>query len=1055
MKTAVFFLLFCAAFTVCKAQPYYFRHYQVENGLSNNTVFCSAQDKDGFMWFGTKDGLNRFDGYQFKTYRHDPDRPGSLGNDLVYVLHHDASNRMWVGTNRGVYLYIAETERFMLVKGTEQLRINDIKTDPEGNLWIISIRRTYIFGSRSQKLSRLKNANFDATSVSILRDGSIWITTMQGTLECFHPTKNRFTSYYVMSRSNPTENSWVSRALDIGNQQIMVGTANQGIKCFDRRTGKTRDLLTFNTDKTSIYVRDMISVTDAEQWIATESGIYVCSKGKITQLKKQYANPYSVSDNAIYTLFRDKEDGIWAGTYFGGINYCSSEYSVFTKYFPQKGVNSISGSDVREIVRAQDGNLWIGTEDAGLNLLNTKTGQFENFVPNGKPGSLAYSNIHGLLVDNNKLWIGTFEHGLDIMDLKTHKIVKHYTHGKGNSLQNGFILSFCKTKAGDILLATIAGLYRYDRDKDDFALVEGLPLISYTVITEDSRGKLWAGSFNHGLVVFEIGKKRFLQYENDQERTSSLSHNTVNGIFEDSRKQIWITTDGGGLNRFDEKNRSFERITVKDGLPSNFLFKIIEDREKKFWIPSSRGLVHFDPLKKTIRVYSSSNGLLTDQFNYNSGFRDDKGQIYFGSLRGMISFHPDDFRGKKTEPSLKITGLQINNEETGVNRDSVLTKSILETDKIVLNDNQSSFSFDFSAISFLSPEMTQYAYRMKGISEEWNYLKTNRKVYFTKLSAGEYTFEVKALTNGNTRWTVNSPGIKITVSPPFYKSSWALVIYATLLIAIAIYIFRFYHQRMENRNRGRMERFENKKEKEIYQAKIEFFTNIAHEIRTPLTLIKGPMGDLLKQASAAPYMEKKLRIMERNTDRLLKLTNQLLDFRKTEVNGFSLNFVKADIGELVRDIFVTFQPVAESKKLTYELLLPKEGIEAYIDTEAFYKILSNLIDNAIKYSDSLIEIQLRISPHDASFFQISLLNDGITIPAEIHQKIFEPFYRATETQIKQGSGIGLSLSRSLAELHGGNISVINSASGHNLFYLELPIHQLIEFNLKGKWKKRL
>ena len=1055
MKTAIFFLLFCAAFAVCRAQPYYFRHYQVENGLSNNTVFCSAQDKNGFMWFGTKDGLNRFDGYQFKTYRHDPEQPGSLGNDLVYVLHHDASNRMWVGTNRGVYLYIPGTERFMLVRGTEQLRINDIKTDPEGNLWIISIRRTYFFGKRSQKLTRLKNANFDATSVSVLQDGSIWITTMQGTLEYFNSIKNRFTSYYVMSRSNPTENSWVSRALDIGNQQIMVGTANQGIKCFDRRTGKTRDLLTFNTDKTSIYVRDMISVTDAEQWIATESGIYVCRNGKIIQLKKQYANPYSVSDNAVYTLFRDKEDGIWAGTYFGGINYCSSEYSVFTKYFPQKGVNSISGSDVREIVKAKDGNLWIGTEDAGLNVLDTKTGQFKNYVPDGKPGSLAYLNIHGLLVDNDKLWIGTFEHGLDIMDLKTHKIVKHYTHGKGNSLQNGFILSFCKTKTGHILLATIAGLYRYDREKDDFALVEGLPLISYTVITEDSRGKLWAGSFNHGLVVFEIGKKGFLQYENDQKKTSSLSHNTVNGIFEDSQKKIWITTDGGGLNRFEEKNQSFERLTVKDGLPSNFLFKIIEDREKKFWIPSSRGLVHFDPLKKTIRVYSSSNGLLTDQFNYNSGFKDNKGRIYFGSLRGMISFHPDDFRGKKTEPSLKITGLQINNEETGVNRDSVLTKSILETDKIVLNDNQSSFSFDFSAISFLSPEMTQYAYRMKGISEEWNYLKTNRKVYFTKLSAGEYTFEVKALTNGNTRWTVNSPGIKIIVSPPFYKSSWALVIYATLLIAIAIYIFRLYHQRMENRNRGRMERFENKKEKEIYQAKIEFFTNIAHEIRTPLTLIKGPMGDLLKQASTAPYMEKKLRIMERNTDRLLKLTNQLLDFRKTEVNGFSLNFVKADIGELVRDVFVTFQQVAESKKLTYELLLPKEGIEAYIDTEAFYKILSNLIDNAIKYSESLIEIQLQISSRDASFFQISLLNDGITIPSEIHQKIFEPFYRATETQIKQGSGIGLSLSRSLAELHGGNIRVINNASGHNLFYLELPIHQLIEFNLKGKWKKRL
>ncbi|MDN3588282.1 two-component regulator propeller domain-containing protein [Pedobacter aquatilis] len=1056
MKKSTLLILFLFIATVSYAQPYYFRHYQVENGLSNNSVFCSAQDNEGFMWFGTKDGLNRFDGYQFKTYRYNAEQPGSLGNDLVYALHQDNSNRLWVGTNRGVYLYLPKTEKFQLIKGTEDLRINSLATDDNGNLWIISIRKTFVYNINQKRLNTLdKLTHFDATSVSKMDDGSIWITTLNGTIEQYDAKLKRFNSYYVMSKANPKENSWVTKTIDMGNGNILIGTANQGIKSFNRRNGLIKEILTFNSNKTSIYVRDIIKSSEDEFWIASESGIYVLRNDKIVQLTKQYSNLYSLSDNAIYTLHKDKEHGIWAGTYFGGINYCSSQYSVFTKYFPQKGINSIAGSDVREIHKDGNGNFWIGTEDAGLSMLNPKTGLFTNFFPDGKSSSISYSNIHGLLVDGNKLWIGTFEHGIDVMDITTKKVIKHYTPGKGNSLLNGFILTFCKTRSGDIYLATIVGLYKYNKEKDDFDLVEGLPLIFYAIITEDSNGNIWAGSFNHGVVVFTPGKKGYTQYQNNPKNSKSISHNTINGICEDSSKNIWISTDGGGLNLFNRKNKSFNQFTVKDGLPSNFLFKIVEDSEKKLWIGTSRGLLHFNPDDESIKVYSSSNGLLTDQFNYNSGFKDTDGRIYFGSVRGMISFNPAELNITSKQPPIKITGFQINNQEIDVFGKSVLSESILNTNKIVLNDAQSSFSFDFAAISFLSPEMTQYAYRMKGISDEWNYLKTNRKVYFTKLSAGDYVFEIKALANCNTTWTKTNPKLLITVMPPFYKSNIAYSCYTILLGLIIFYFFKAYHLKMENRNKRRMEHFENKKEKEIYQAKIEFFTNIAHEIRTPLTLIKGPMGDLLKQASEVPYMEKKLKIMERNTDRLFKLTNQLLDFRKTEVNGFSLNFVKADISEILTDIFTFFQTITEQKNLDYKLVLPTQNLEAYIDTEAFYKILSNLIDNAIKYSDSIIEVSLKIPEGVSDHFEITVLNDGRTIPEELHQKIFEPFFRATETQIKQGTGIGLSLSKSLTELHGGNLTVINDEAGNNLFVLVLPIHQLIEFNLKGKWKKRL
>ncbi len=1008
------------------------------------------------MWFGTKDGLNRFDGYQFKTYRHDADQPGSLGNDLVYDLQKDADNRLWIGTNNGVYQYIPQTEQFRQIKGTENLRINDLNADKDGNLWIISSWRIYLYNPKQKKLFAFgKRANFDANSVSVMNDGSIWICTMQGTIEEYNSQRKSFKSHYVMSKTNPQESSWTTKTLDVGNNKILVGTANQGIKLFDRTTGLTKDILTFNDDKTSIYVRDMVQAANNEFWIATESGVYIYSSEKIIRLKKQYSNLYSLTDNAIYTVFKDRENGIWAGTYFGGVNYYSSQYSIFTKYFPQRDNNSISGSDVREICKDGDGNLWIGTEDAGLNMLNTKTGLFSNYLPNGKPSSISYYNIHGLLVDGNKLWIGTFEHGLDIFDIKTKKVIKHYAAGKGNKLRTNFIVTFYKTRKGEILVATIAGMYLYDKKNDDFDLIPNIPVTFYEVMTEDDQGNIWAGTFNDGVFRFRLDRNDVSQYKNNLKDNKSISHNTINGVIQDSKKNIWVSTDGGGLNLYNARENNFTRITTKDGLPSNFLFRIIEDKENKLWIGSTRGLIHYNPSDKTVKTYSRSNGLLTDQFNYNSGFRDEDGRIYFGSVRGLISFKPEELKNYAITPSVKLTGFQIDNEESKIsNPDSVLKKSIIYTDNLRLNDSQSSFSIDFAAMSYVSPDMTQYAYRMSGLSKNWIHLQTNRKVYFTKLAAGSYIFEVKALVNGTGNWSENNPRIAITILPPFYESNLAYLIYAIVLTALAYYLIRSYHLKMESRTKRRMELFENKKEREIYQAKIEFFTNIAHEIRTPLTLIKGPMEKVIKEAASVPFIEKNLRTMDRNTNRLLKLTNQLLDFRKTEVNGFSLNFVNANISEILNDIHVIFQPMAEEKSLNFIISMPEDPFFAYVDTEAFYKILSNLTDNAIKYGAQLTEIKLVIDENKIDFFRIEVINDGPFIAPDLREKIFEPFFRATEQQIKQGTGIGLSISKSLAELHDGNLFATGNANLQNIFVLELPIHQQIEFNLSGKWKKQ-
>lgn len=1028
-------------------QSYYFTHYQVENGLSNNAVICSWQDSHGFLWFGTKDGLNRFDGYNFKIFRNDPNDSLSIGSNFIYSLHEDQAGVLWVGCDRGLFTYDAAAENFHLVKEAPMHEIMDIQMDKRGNCWFICRTTLYRYQVNTRKITAYHQPGvLDFTSVCMTADGTIWASTTTGTIQQFNPISGSFTAYPVYDTTRPTVSRWIEKLYYTGKGSLLIGTAKQGAKIFDIATSTCKEILSYSTDKTDIFVRDFIHYSGNEYWIATESGIFIYNTDtrRISNLKKNYNNPYSLSDNAVYTFCEDREGGIWAGTYFGGLNYFPKQYTSFKKYFPQYGINSISGNAVREICQDHQGNLWIGTEDAGLNKLETGTGLFTHYNPDDHQHTISHSNVHGLLIDGNELWMGTFHHGLDVLNVKTGKVIRHYSAAT-HALGSDFVYCLFKTRAGKIIAGTDRGLFYYDREKDNFTPIITMPAIFYTILYEDHQGTIWAGTYSEGMYYFNPGTGKSGSFSYDAANRNSLSGNRVNWIFEDSHSTLWVAAEGG-LCKFDRGNKTFRRYTTHDGFPSNIPFAVLEDAHHHFWVSTSKGLACFTPESGNIKVYTKANGLLSDQFNYNAAYKDSSGRMYFGSVKGMISFHPDEFTRNDFLPPVYITGFQVYDKELGINvAGSPLKRSITLTNAITLKYNQSSFSIDFAALSYTAPQMTEYAYKMEGLDNNWTFLTTNRKAYFTELSPGSYVFHVKAA-NSSGVWNSEAVRLTIRILPPFWASPWAYFLYILLATATIYYIVRNYHRRTEEKNRRMVELLEHEKEKEIYQAKIEFFTNVAHEIRTPLTLIKGPMEKIIKKVDEVPAIRNNLEIMQRNTDRLLHLTSQLLDFRKTETKGFSLNFVKADISGIIKDHYIRFKQAAEQHNLRFKLDIPDQ-LYAYVDIEALNKILSNLLNNAMKYGKSRIIVGMHPIVEEDKTFTIEIKNDGHLIPPEMKEKIFETFFRIKETDKQSGTGIGLALARSLAVLHKGVLYLKDAENDLNVFVLVLPVHQEIEFNL--------
>ena len=913
--------------------------------------------------------------------------------------------------------------------------IVQITTDTQKNIWIaVESQGVFLFDNDRQTLTHyaIPDAHL-LSSICIDQQNAVWIGYNGKGLYYTDDHFQNFRLFQTQEGKNLFTDDQIFKIFPEQHNTLYTGSAKGGLKSINILTRTVTDLLPDSSQTESIFVRNIYPIDKKTLWVATERGIYTYNKEtrEIQHLTYNPNDDYSLSDNAIYSLYKDAEGGIWIGSYFGGIDYYPTQYATFEKYYPIIGQNSLSGKVVREFCEDEDGNLWIGTEDGGLNKFNPKTKEFS-------PCPLAglHYNVHALSMDNHTLWIGTYSKGLYSLDLKTHRS-RHYLMGHAeNTLNDNNIYSMCRTSAGQLYIGTTTVLNLYNHETNDFTRIHKMDGIFVFNILEDSKGNIWFATYNSGIFKYNPRNNSWKNYVSTPGVPHGLPYNKVISIYEDSKQRLWFTMLGRGFCSFNQDTEEFTTYDSSQGLANDVIYKIVEANNDILWLTSNKGLIRFDLKTKTSNIYADNNGLLTNQFNYSSGIKSKDGTIYFGCINGFIAFKPESFTENTYFPPVAITDFLLFNKSADIGtKDSPLSQSVTYTREINLKYNQNSFAFRFAALCYAAPEENYLSYTLKGFDKEWYNVGRNSVINYSNLPYGTYIFHLRG-SNSDGKWNEKERILKIHILPPFYLSGWAYFIYLLLGILSVVGIIYYFRKRNEQKHQQAMEKFEREKERELYTAKIDFFTNVAHEIRTPLTLIKSPLENVLVSPNVSADIRDDLEIMNLNTTRLLDLVNQLLDFRKTETRGFQLNFVECNISDILQQIYMRFTPLARQKKLEF-VIECSESIYASIDREALTKIISNLFTNAIKYSETYIHVRLWME--DTCWF-LSVCNDGNVIPMEMREEIFKPFiqYKDGFSRKVSGTGIGLALARSLAELHEGNL-IMDDSQKQNCFILSLPV----------------
>lgn len=1018
---------------------YAFKHIDTNNGLSQSTVYAILQDQTGFIWMGTKVGLCRYDGSFFKVYSHNNSK---LGSDFITSLYQAKNGQIWVGTDQGVWIYTPSTDSFQPFKA-----ISNRKTWITGNVNFIAEHRQKVYiGVNEQGLfiydlrtKQLQNRVFphhpNIASIGFSTGNRVWIGFYGGGLWYTSPGFQSLTPFLV-NGGQPFKGNIVSAILEENPNMVFIGTDKHGLSIINPKRAAVTDIKA-KENGCDIFVR-ALSVKGKEVWAASEQGLYTynITTKTLHHYTNDASNPFSLSDNPLYCLFHDRGNGMWMGSYFGGVNYVSLSAQPFIRILPSHTEGKLHGRRVREMVQDAQGQIWIGTEDGGLNYMDTASG-----VITSVKESAAFPNVHGLCIYGNQLWVGTFAAGLKVVDTQTHRVIKSYqADGKQGALRDNTIFSIAASPQHELYFGTIRGLCKLNKFTEKFEYDRNIPSVLINKVCFDRQGNLWVATQNNGIYLKIGTSHHWIHLTHSHIGDYTLSKAV--GLYEDRKGRMWITTLGNGLFCYRPNTRKIEKVSLNGyGTAEPVVLDLVEDQDGFLWISTLSGILKYNAGTKQSQLYSAQMTMLDNQLNVSSATIDRKGNIYFGSYNGIVKFSPSSFKQYYPTPKLIATELMINNTSIDNHTpDSPLQQNIVYTKEIKLAYYQNSFSLRVVPLAYEQLQKYRMEYILEGFTDTWQPVRVDYRIGFDNLPAGKYLLRVR-IKNSKGEWDAHEYCLKVIVKPHPLLSLWAKLFYLVCACIMISLIIRYFHRRTLRKRKEAMDKLEQEKEMELYESKINFFTHVAHEIRTPLTLIKGPLEHIIKQERVKDVQTKEdLHIMSKNTDRLNELINQLLDFRKAERDGLKLNFEHCDIPQLVGKIYQRFLPLIREKNIDATLSIRDSGIMAYVDQECFTKIISNLLSNAIKYCASRISILIESAP--ANTFSVIISNDGNIISKNLRSRIFEPFFRVENHQqtAQTGTGIGLALARNLAELHKGTLTM--DENGHlNVFRLTLPLNQ--------------
>lgn len=1039
-----------------------FKHILPDQLESIGYVTSIAQDQRGFMWFGGANGLARYDGYNLVLYKHEEGVAGTLSHSYVNHIAVTEDGALWVATQAGLNRYNPATDSFeqFLHKSDSPygVSVNDVRfvlEDQDHRIWLATRAGLHEFFPQTGRFTRYFYEIYPANSgdsgvwaLALDKDGHIWIGNHTGGLSRYDPKQNSFRHY----RHDPGNPSSISnndiRTLFIDSKgNLWIGTYGGGLNKLPYGADEV-ERYPYKAANKSDIIWDILEDREGTFWVGDGGAVSLLDPESKQSKRFVYdkGDPTSPGNHVINVLFEDRAGDIWVGYFPSGVDMVDRQASVFRNYVHNPSdPTSVADGGILSTHEDAEGTLWIGA-GYGLSRFNREQNNFTNFRhdpedPRSMPGDTVLS-IAG--DEQGYLWLGIWASGLTRFDPATGEF-KQYMPEAGNpkSLLGKEPWDVHVDADGVLWVATEEGISRYNRDSDDFTRfiphptqMDGDTALYTRAIYEDSKGNLWVGSIR-GLYLLDRVSGEFERFRYRAGVNNSISADFIKSIYEDSRGDLWIGTHGGGLNKMDVAAGTFESYHVKDGLPDEVISGLIEDDQGRLWLSTHKGLVRYDLSSQTFRAYDKRSGLIGNLFNRNTPTKNARGELIFGSSKGLTVFSPADLWDNEYVPPVVITDFQIFNKPVPIGTEgSPLAKAPTVVESIPLTYEQSVFSFSFAALNYRSAEENQYAFKLEGFDKDWHQVGKKRSATYTNLDAGEYTFRVKG-SNNEGLWNEQGAAVKIIISPPLWRTWWAYAGYIFAAVGLTYFILHLQLRKQAYEREHTL----NRRLQELDKLKDEFLANTSHELRTPLNGIIGLSESLLDEA-AGPVPEPMRRYLEMiaySGKRLANLVNDILDFSKLKNHTLQLNKKSIDLHPFVDVILKMTTPLVGSKNLELINAVPEQLPNISADDDRLQQILYNLLGNAIKFTDSGTVTVAAESEGD--FIVLDVADTGIGIPEDQITKIFESFEQVDGTNNRRygGTGLGLAITKRLVELHGGSVEVSSSVGRGSMFRLRFPI----------------